>query len=167
MKRPTFALIAAVLIVYGWSLTGDFIWDDRTDIVDAATIKQRLPNFWPLSYGLFWAEWRLLGTQTSGYHVHPVNVVAAAWIFQQKTLLALFVGSLQCCCFSGSGRGSRLLRTLRVCLPAARADFERALSLEDSAMTHDNLGFLLETTGGRAGSVRPSRPARPDAYSGR
>ncbi len=81
-------LLAACLIVYWPALRGEFIWDDRMNIVENEAVRSPggltaiwtepggQPQYFPLTYSLFWMEHRLFGLATAGYHV--VNVLLHA-----------------------------------------------------------------------------------------
>lgn len=75
-----FVLCFWVFGTYGGILKGDFIWDDRDCIVANPLIKaadglkkiwlsRESIDYWPVSYSLYWTEWRLWGLDTQGYHV--------------------------------------------------------------------------------------------------
>ena len=106
MNRRWRALIAkAGLIVlitgvaYLPALRGGFVFDDDTLITDNQLVKASdgLPRFWlttdaseyyPLTWSLWWLEWRLWGNSPAGYHVvnvllHAVNAVLV-WIILQR-----------------------------------------------------------------------------------
>jgi protein O-mannosyl-transferase len=73
-------IIAIVTIAYLPSLSGGFIWDDKSLITENNIIKAsnglyRLwcstesADYWPATYTTFWIEWRLWGMNSAGYHV--------------------------------------------------------------------------------------------------
>lgn len=75
-----FMLCFWVFGTYSGILQGDFIWDDRDCIVANSLVKavdglkkiwlsKESIDYWPVSYSLYWAEWRLWGLHTTGYHV--------------------------------------------------------------------------------------------------
>ena len=93
------ALIVITILVYLPAMRGGFIWDDREMAIDSPIVKsptglydiwftQKLPEYHPMSYSVFWAEWRLWGENPAGYHVvniliHAVNVVLL-WLVLRK-----------------------------------------------------------------------------------
>ena len=81
-----FCLKVALVIAAGWfvyspALHGEFLWDDRIDIVenellwDAGglwkiwTQPTLLFDFYPLKHTVQWVQWQLWGSQTLGYHL--------------------------------------------------------------------------------------------------
>jgi Flp pilus assembly protein TadD len=65
---------------YSGIIQGDFIWDDRDCITSNPLIKaadglkkiwlsKESIDYWPVSYSLYWTEWRLWGLDAKGYHV--------------------------------------------------------------------------------------------------
>ena len=84
--RPdlVFAILCLLVLgTYSGVLDGDFIWDDRDCIIASSLIKaadglRRIwfthepIDYWPVSYSLYWSEWRLWGMETTGYHL--VNI---------------------------------------------------------------------------------------------
>ena len=93
------ALLAVTTLIYLPALRAGFIWDDREMAIDSPIIKsptglhdiwftQKLPEYHPMSYSVFWVEWRLWGENPMGYHVvnilvHAVNVVLL-WLVLRK-----------------------------------------------------------------------------------
>ncbi len=81
-------LLAACLAVYWPALRGEFVWDDRMNIVENEAVRSpggltaiwtepgAQPQYFPLTYSLFWLEHRLFGLETAGYHL--VNVLLHA-----------------------------------------------------------------------------------------
>jgi protein O-mannosyl-transferase len=94
------ALLAAMtLLVYGPAMHGGFIWDDNEMVMGNALVKsphglseiwlgKKLPEYHPLTYSVFWLEWRSWGMNPAGYHV--VNIllhamdVALLWLVLRK-----------------------------------------------------------------------------------
>lgn len=74
------ALILAVgIAAYGPALRGGFIWDDdvlvtENPLVRASDGLQRMwfstepADYWPMTYSVFWLQWRLWGDRPAGYH---------------------------------------------------------------------------------------------------
>ncbi len=78
------ACLALSFLVYWPSLRGEFIMDDWGYITQNATVVQaesplrfwttfETTDYWPLTYTVYWLEYRLFGQNPLGYHV--VNVV--------------------------------------------------------------------------------------------
>jgi tetratricopeptide (TPR) repeat protein len=78
-------LLAACMVVYWPALRGEFVWDDRMNIVENEAVRSpgglatiwaepgAQPQYFPLTYSLFWLEHRFFGLETGGYHL--VNVL--------------------------------------------------------------------------------------------
>jgi Tfp pilus assembly protein PilF len=73
-------LLCLPIIVLFPGLTGDFIWDDYTLLVDNPLIKasdgifqfffsSKAHDYFPLFSASFWIEWRLFGLNPVGYHI--------------------------------------------------------------------------------------------------
>ena len=73
-------LSAGALFVYAPALDGGFIWDDADFVVENPLNRDpsgllkiwasfTAPDYWPLTYSVFWLEWRLWGTAVRGYHL--------------------------------------------------------------------------------------------------
>ena len=84
---PFLTLLALLLVTYFPCLTGQFIWDDVTFIVDNDLIRRpgglwsiwfshELTDYWPISYTAFWLLWRIFGSVTLGYHLVNLGVHA-------------------------------------------------------------------------------------------
>jgi hypothetical protein len=79
-----FSIFAATVIAYLPALTGGFVVDDDALVVKSHVMlasnglyriwfTNQMPDYWPLTYTIFWFEHQLWGDQPAGYHV--VNVV--------------------------------------------------------------------------------------------
>ena len=77
-------LIAATVLAYQRVWHAGFIWDDDSFLTQNATIKSAdglyrmwisaaTPDYYPVTYGMMWLEWRLWGGHALGYHL--VNVL--------------------------------------------------------------------------------------------
>lgn len=91
-------------------MAGDFIWDDRTYILHSSLIKSpdgliqiwstnKMSDFWPLSYSLYWTMFRLFETSSFGYHVvgvtlHLLNVILLWRLLHHLKIKFAFVAAL-------------------------------------------------------------------------
>jgi tetratricopeptide (TPR) repeat protein len=93
-------LTVAIACVYAGSVHGDFIWDDNTYIMKSSIIhspdglrhiwtSQKITDFWPLSYTLYWVMWKAFGTNPVGYHVVGVMLHLGTVVLLWRTLIAL------------------------------------------------------------------------------
>lgn len=100
-------IVVITVLAYIPSLRGGFVWDDAIYITNNPLVKapDGLHRFWfsteasdyyPLTWTLWWAEWRLWGNSATGYHVvsvllHAINAllvwsilrhlkIAGAWL---------------------------------------------------------------------------------------
>ncbi|MGE3682858.1 MAG: tetratricopeptide repeat protein [Bdellovibrionales bacterium] len=71
--------MGAILVAFYPALGGGFIWDDFTYLIQSELVRapdglrriwltQEGVDFWPLSYSLFFLEWRIWGENPLGYH---------------------------------------------------------------------------------------------------
>jgi len=90
----------SMIIVYLPSLNGGFLWDDLifTSNVhiknDSSpwffwTTSFDQPDYWPLSYTMYWLMYQLFGEQTVYYHLLNIILHALTSLFLAKTLIAL------------------------------------------------------------------------------
>jgi len=89
-----------VLVVYLPSLSSGFIWDDDAYVTENATLRsfgglrqiwldpQATPQYYPLVFTSFWAEYHLWGLHPAGYHftnaaLHATNAVLV-WLVLRR-----------------------------------------------------------------------------------
>ncbi len=96
------ALAIVVWISYFPALRGGFIWDDNllvagNRLVHAPDGLYRIwfttepYDYWPLTNTMFWIEWRLWGTNPTGYHVVNLLLQIAAALLLWKILSKLSI----------------------------------------------------------------------------
>jgi hypothetical protein len=71
------------LLIEGNPLLGGPLW--RVWLGDGA------PDFWPLTYSLFWGEWRAFGASPAGYHAVSIALHAMVAVLLWRVLLRLRV----------------------------------------------------------------------------
>src|SRR6266478_3069144 len=88
-------IILLTIVAYIPALRGGFVWDDDFLITDNQMVHAHdgLYRFWftseateyyPVTWSLWWLEWRLWGSRPMGYHgvnvlLHAVNAVVV-WL---------------------------------------------------------------------------------------
>ena len=94
------AVLAAItVLVYCPAMRGGFIWDDGDMVTNNPRIQsagglheiwlgEKMTDYHPLTYSVFWLEWRCWGNHPAGYHVvniliHAANVVLL-WLVLRK-----------------------------------------------------------------------------------
>jgi tetratricopeptide (TPR) repeat protein len=76
-------LIAATVLAYLPVFSAGFVWDDYTSLTGNLLIKAadglgrfwattQPTDYWPVTYSVLWAEWRLWGLHATGYHADSV-----------------------------------------------------------------------------------------------
>jgi len=93
------ALALLTVVAYVPTMGGGFIWDDRTLIAENEMVRAsdglhrfwlttEAPDYYPLTWSLWWLEWRLWGNHPEGYHVVSVLLHAASailvWIILRR-----------------------------------------------------------------------------------
>ena len=80
-------IVALTMAVYWHAFTGGFIWDDNIMVSDnpfnrmrdgwwqlwSAPPSDKSPDYFPLTYMMFWVQYQLWGNNAAGYHT--VNIV--------------------------------------------------------------------------------------------
>lgn len=103
-------IVFVTALIYLPALTGDWIWDDggfvsENPIIKASNGLKRFwastepPDYFPLTSTTLWAEWRLWGMKTTGYHVTNLllHIISALLIW--LILLRLKVPLAWLCAF--------------------------------------------------------------------
>jgi len=89
-------------IAYAPALRGGFVFDDYNLIVENPLVKAndglrrfwfttQAPDYYPLTWSLWWAEWRLWGDKPMGYHVlnvllHTLNAVLIWFVLRKLAI---------------------------------------------------------------------------------
>ena len=93
-------LVAASLIAYQPVWHAGFIWDDDSFLTNNPVIKSanglyRLwftastPDYYPMTYGMLWLEWRLWANNPLGYHLVNVLLHGLSAVLLWRVLLRL------------------------------------------------------------------------------
>src|SRR3972149_849156 len=106
----TLIIAIAAFIAYFPSLSGGFIWDDELlislnrftkapDGLYGIWCTNKTADYWPVTNTSFWIEWRLWGTQTTGYHVtnlflHIANTLLIWIILRKLSIPGAFLAAL-------------------------------------------------------------------------
>ncbi|MAF66045.1 MAG: hypothetical protein CMJ84_10375 [Planctomycetes bacterium] len=84
---PALLLVAATILCYAPSLPGEFIWDDDMNVTQNETLRdveglgelwipQNTPQYYPLTFSVFWLQYQLWELEPAGYHL--VNLLLHA-----------------------------------------------------------------------------------------
>jgi tetratricopeptide (TPR) repeat protein len=102
-------LVIVTFVVYFPALRGGFVFDDeliiKNPLVHASDGLHRFwftkeaPDYYPLTWSLWWAEWRLWGTSAPGYHLvnvllHAVNVILIWTILRRLKIPCAWLAAL-------------------------------------------------------------------------
>ncbi|HUJ10334.1 MAG TPA: O-GlcNAc transferase, partial [Verrucomicrobiae bacterium] len=90
------------IVAYLPAMRGGFVWDDDLLITNNQLVKAHdgpyrfwftaePPDYYPLTWSLWWAEWRLWGAKATGYHVvnvvlHAVNAILVWMILRRLNI---------------------------------------------------------------------------------
>ena len=99
---PAVLIVGAVLLAYAPVRRAGFIWDNgifltKNPLIYASDGLYRFwfttapPDYFPLTSSMLWFEWRLWGTNATGYHVVNVLLHAASAVLLWRVLLRLRV----------------------------------------------------------------------------
>jgi tetratricopeptide (TPR) repeat protein len=95
-------LAASTLLAYWPALRGSFLFDDPSLLTDSPLVKAadglrrmwlttEAIDYWPVTNSTFWLEWRLWGSNPTGYHVTNVLLHIAAGLLVWAILRRLSV----------------------------------------------------------------------------
>src|SRR5882672_1310875 len=92
-------ILLLTVLVYLPAIHGGFVFDDNTLITENRLVRAvdglhrfwfttDAPDYYPLTWSLWWLEWRLWGDSAAGYHVvnvlfHAVNAVLV-WLVLRR-----------------------------------------------------------------------------------
>ncbi|MCE0497588.1 MAG: tetratricopeptide repeat protein [Methylacidiphilales bacterium] len=100
---PVLAIFVATMVVYTPALRGGFIWSDEHKIVGYEFLRTwhglwqiwfepgTKEQYYPLSFTVYWLEYRLWGLNTLGYHVVNVLLQSLAAVLLWQLLASLRV----------------------------------------------------------------------------
>ena len=105
-----FALAVVTFVVYFPALGGGFVFDDDSLIIQNQLIHAsdglhrfwfttQAPDYYPLTWSLWWVEWHLWGDNASAYHVvnvllHAVNVILVWRILRRLKIPGAWLAAL-------------------------------------------------------------------------
>ena len=103
-------IILLTLVAYLPAMRGGFVFDDETLIVNNPMVKAgdglyrfwfttEAPDYYPLTWSLWWTEWRLWGANAGGYHVvnvllHAINSVLVWMILRRLKIPGAWLAGL-------------------------------------------------------------------------
>lgn len=96
---PVAALVAAVFLAYQPAWLGRFLWDDDTHLLNnpvlspgglqKAWLSGEYLNYWPVTFTVYWLEFKAWGLDPLGYHLINIALHAAAAILVWRVLQRL------------------------------------------------------------------------------
>jgi len=103
-------IVVLTMVVYIPAMRGGFIWDDALFITDNPMMKAHdglhrfwltteAPDYYPLTWSLWWLEWRAWGSNATGYHVvnillHAANAVLVWMILRRLKISGAWLAAL-------------------------------------------------------------------------
>ena len=104
-------IIVAALVIYWPALHGNWLWDDHADITENPVTRSASGlwsiwfepgtqlDYYPVKASVQWAQWRLWGNDTLGYHVtnlvlHIVSALLVWRLFHKLGLKLAWLGGL-------------------------------------------------------------------------
>jgi tetratricopeptide (TPR) repeat protein len=102
-------IVLITFLAYTPALRGGFIWDDslitKNRLVKAGDGLYRFwfttqaPDYYPLTWTLWWVEWRLWGNHATGYHVvnvllHAVNAILVWMVLRRLKIPGAWLAGL-------------------------------------------------------------------------
>lgn len=105
------SIFILTLVAFAPSWNNDFIWDDESYVVDNVHLRtldglraiwfdpQATPQYYPLTYTVFWIEYQLWGLNPMGYHVvntvlHALNALLVFSILKRLNISGAWVTGL-------------------------------------------------------------------------
>lgn len=96
------AIVLLTLVVYWPALAGDFVWDDNWLIVGSPMVQEPggllrtwvsrdQPDYFPLTYSLWWIQWRLWNGSPVGFHIVNAMLHAASAVLLWRVLKAAVI----------------------------------------------------------------------------
>lgn len=95
-----FLLVFLTVMAYLPALHGGFVWDDTVLVTGNHSVQSadglwniwfsvESPDYYPVTYSVFWAEWRLWGMNPPGYHAVGLFLHSVTAILMWRILLRL------------------------------------------------------------------------------
>jgi tetratricopeptide (TPR) repeat protein len=103
-------IILLTLVAYIPALRCGFVWDDEILITDNRTVQAHdglyrfwftteAPDYYPLTWSLWWLEWRLWAKHAAGYHIvnvllHAINAVLVWMVLRRLKIPGAWLAAL-------------------------------------------------------------------------